>query len=119
MDLKAILYDFDGTTVNTEKLHFNSWNETLSPYNITLDEQDYLNNYAGIPTPKNSKTIISKYKLNITEKELTKRRQETLVNQLHNYEIEYMPFALESINFFKSKKIELAIVTGSPKESLD
>ena len=34
--IKYIFFDFDGVIVDTEKLHFDSFNKTLSDYKINI-----------------------------------------------------------------------------------
>ena len=41
--LKAIIFDVDGVIFDSEILHRMAWEEVLARYNITLNEDDYLN----------------------------------------------------------------------------
>ena len=40
-DYEAILFDFDGTLVDSEPVHFACWRDILQPYGIELDWQTY------------------------------------------------------------------------------
>lgn len=41
MQLQAILWDFDGTIVDNEELHFRSWQQSLAPYGIDHTYEEF------------------------------------------------------------------------------
>lgn len=49
--MKAIIFDCDGTLVDSEMLHYTAWVHALNRYNCTLELEEYLA-YVGIPTDK-------------------------------------------------------------------
>ncbi len=61
MIIKAILFDHDGTIVDSEKAHFEMWRNVLIVYDIELSYEEYTNQYAGIPTTTNAITITENY----------------------------------------------------------
>ena len=44
----AVLFDFDGTLVDSEPVHFEAWAETLGPSGISLTWEGYKRNCVGI-----------------------------------------------------------------------
>jgi len=46
--IQAVLFDIDGTLVDTEDLHFASWNEILTEYEMVLDRRHYDLNFVGL-----------------------------------------------------------------------
>lgn len=46
--VQAVLFDIDGTLVDTEDLHFASWNEILTEYEMVLDRRHYDLNFVGL-----------------------------------------------------------------------
>ena len=58
---KALLFDLDGTLVDSEHFHFNTWNELLAESDVQLDYHDFLKNYAGIPLPGNASRLKELY----------------------------------------------------------
>lgn len=113
--IKALLFDLDGTLIDSEKFHFDCWNEFLFPYEVTLDFKDWLTNYAGIPLPQNAKTIMSKYKIAEELSGFVERREQITFNGFKTKDIELMPFALEFIQYFYDQGLTLAVVTASPR----
>lgn len=49
--LKAILFDLDGTLVNTDPLHYKVWQEILQNHQIEIDEVFYKNRISGRQNP--------------------------------------------------------------------
>lgn len=50
--LAAILYDLDGTIVNTDPLHYRVWQKLLQEYDIEIDEEFYKNRMSGRLNPQ-------------------------------------------------------------------
>lgn len=50
--LAAILYDLDGTIVNTDPLHYQVWREMLQEYGVEIDEAFYKNHMSGRLNPQ-------------------------------------------------------------------
>lgn len=113
--IKALLFDLDGTLIDSEKFHFDCWNKFLCEYDVTLDFKDWLTNYAGIPLPKNAKTIIDRYKIEEELEGFINRREKITFDGFRTTDIQLMPFALEFIKFAYEKGLTLAVVTASPK----
>lgn len=113
--IKALLFDLDGTLIDSEKFHFDCWNTFLCDYGVAIDFKDWLSNYAGIPLPKNAKTIIDRYKIETELEGFIDRREKITFDGFRTTDIELMPFALEFIQFVYEKGLTLAVVTASPK----
>lgn len=54
MKLCAILFDHDGTLVNSEPVHFELRAQILKKHGFTLTEEHYRLYYAGVPTRANA-----------------------------------------------------------------
>lgn len=46
--LRAVLFDIDGTLVDTEDIHFATWNEILAEYGMVLDRGHYDRTFVGL-----------------------------------------------------------------------
>ncbi len=117
--IKAILFDFDGTLVDSESLHFAAWNNTLKKYDIKISEEDYLNNFAGIPTPQNASLLKTRYGIQKSTQELVNEKESQTALMGRNFDIPFMPFALELIEILKKTNLPMAIVTGSPRSEME
>lgn len=111
--IKALLFDLDGTLIDSEKFHFDCWNEFLHPYGVTLELKDWLTNYAGIPLPQNAKTLVERYKIDTDLADFIAKREQLTYEEFKTKDITLMPFALEFVQFFYEKGLTLAVVTAS------
>ena len=117
--IKALLFDLDGTLIDSEKFHFDCWNEFLHPYGVTLELKDWLTNYAGIPLPQNAKTLIDRYKIDADLTDFIAKREQLTYEGFKTKDIALMPFALEFVQFFYEKRLTLAVVTASPRVDVE
>ena len=117
--IKAILFDHDGTLVDSEYVHYEMWASILMPHGITLTAEDYIRHYAGIPTPSNAATIVENYSLEISPSVLIEAKQSATESFLSKRAFPLMTGAKESIDFFNQKGIKLAIVTGAGIEGVN
>lgn len=117
--IKCILFDFDGTLIDSEHFHFNSWNIILKDYGHQMTYDYYNEHCAGVPATQNVKDVIALYNLPISDKELLKKGEVLTRKRMKSHEPVLMPFALETISYFHNMGLPLAIVTGSPRIDLD
>ncbi|AOW21540.1 HAD family hydrolase [Urechidicola croceus] len=117
--IKAFIFDFDGTIVDSEKFHFNSLNEVLKKFNVQYDYDFYLKTLAGIPNAQSSKMIIEYSNLSISIDKFAQMRKEVATHRLKNEDIIFMPYAIEMLDFLHAKEYPIALVTGSPRILVD
>ena len=118
-NIKALLFDLDGTLIDSEYFHYECWNEILAEYGVGLTYPDWLKNYAGIPLPVNARHLLEKYAINTSLPEVVKRREALTLERLKTKDVNLMPFALEVVKFFHEQGLVLAIVTSSPREDVE
>ncbi len=119
MKLKAILFDHDGTLVDSEITHFQLWKKVLNKYNVDLSEQSYKDFHSGTPTLKNAEVLIKKYSLPISQKELAAEKENLTHRFFDTNTFPLMPYAKETIQYFHDKGLKLAIVTGAGKAGVE
>jgi len=116
---KALLFDLDGTLVDSEHFHFNTWNELLAESSIQLDYSDFLKNYAGIPLPGNAARLKELYAIESPLETLISRKEDLTVERLKTSVIDLMPHVQDTLDFFVSKGIKMALVTASKRPDVD
>ncbi|HWW39711.1 HAD family phosphatase [Pedobacter sp.] len=117
--LKAVLFDLDGTLIDSEYFHFECWNEILKTFSYEMTYADWLKGYAGFPLPVNSKNIKEHYQLDISLQELMAWRERMSMTGLETKTINLMPYALDTLRFFKEEGLKLGLVTASPQFEVD
>jgi len=118
MIIKAILFDHDGTIVDSEKAHFEMWRNVLIVYDIELSYEEYTNQYAGIPTTTNAITITENYSIDATPFELVKAKNEQSKQYLLKQAFPLMKGAIDSIRYFHKQGYKIGIVTGAGREGV-
>lgn len=117
--IRAILYDFDGTIVNSEKVNFQCWKDCMALLDVELTEEEYLLEYIGHPMIDNIERAIAKHRLNVKVADMVANGQRWYAERPEAKVFYFMPHALESIQFYHKRGIRLAIVTGSQRHSID
>lgn len=110
--IKAIIFDFDGVIVDTELKKFEDLKSLLKNTEFILKEKDF----KYMIGKKTSAFLSRKFpKMNELEiKKITEQRR-----SLESYNHNLIPGIIELIKFIKSKKVKIALTTGSNKEQVD
>ncbi|MEN0051305.1 MAG: HAD family hydrolase [Bacteroidota bacterium] len=119
MSIQAILFDFDGTTVDSEKVNYLCWRDCMQEQGIELSEEDYLLNYIGHPTRDSIERAIAQHGLAVSVADMQALGQRWYAEHPEALQFHLMPGALESLQFYKANGVRLAIVTGSHRPAID
>lgn len=119
MKIKAILFDHDGTIVDSEQAHFEMWRDVLQKYGVELTHEEYTSQYAGIPTTTNAATIIENHSLSVNSSELVFAKAQATNQYLSDQAFPLMDGALDSVRYCYEQGFKIGIVTGAGKEGVD
>jgi len=119
MPFKAIVFDFDGTLVDTEIFHFHCWNEVLAEYGLSVTYEQYLAEFAGVPTPVNASMLVQRHKLSVSEQALLEKREKMARDKMETGEFRMMSQARETLEYFHQRRFPMALSTGSPRADVD
>ncbi|MEM9885710.1 MAG: HAD family phosphatase [Bacteroidota bacterium] len=119
MSIRAILFDFDGTTVDSEKVNYLCWRDCMHQQGIELTEEDYLLNYIGHPTRDSIERAIAQHGLNVSVADMQELGRLWYAERPEAQQFHLMPGVMKSLNFYKRRGLRLAIVTGSHRPVID
>lgn len=114
--LAAILYDLDGTIVNTDPLHYQVWQELLRESGIKIDEQYYQAEMSGRLNPE----ILLKLMPDLSPagieqySELKEARFRSAAIALTP-----MPGLLDTVAWAAAQGLKQAVVTNAPRLNAD
>jgi len=118
MNIKAVLFDHDGTIADSEQVHFELWRDVLHKYYVELSHDEYKSLYAGIPTTTNAKTIVEKHSLEVEPTILALAKAEITNEYLVKQAFPLMKGALESVQYFYEQGLAVGVVTGAGREGV-
>jgi len=115
MGLKLVIFDHDGTLVDSESTHFSIWRNFLANYDIDFQEHDYMQHCSGVPTLQNAKLILEYYDLDFSMEDLAEQKEAYTSRYLEKRSLPLMPFASECIDRCRSAGLLCAVATGASR----
>ena len=116
LNYSGIIFDLDGTLIDSMKYHIRSWQLVGKKYGIDL-ETEYLQAHGGVPSFKIAQEVVSAYHLTESPKSLADQKTEYYVGFIP--QIEIYPMARQLLEFSKSKNIKMIIATGTLRSNVE
>lgn len=113
-NIKAILFDFDGTLADTMQDNFLAWKKAFQQVGFEIRAEDYFP-LEGMKLIDVAKTLSDGDMFNGDLQEIVRLKDKFY---LENYNFSLYPGVEELINFLKKENYRLAIVTASANERL-
>ncbi|BAY63676.1 HAD family hydrolase [Calothrix brevissima NIES-22] len=110
--LAAILFDLDGTIVNTDPIHYLAWQQKLASYGIEIDEAFYKSRISGRLNPEIVKDILPQ--LSSAEGQIFADEKEALFREMAANLQPLNGFA-ELIAWTEAHQLKRALVTNAPR----
>lgn len=118
--IEAIVYDVDGTLVNSEPLHVSAWDKALkaSGYELSNLSVSFRQTMAGKKPIVVAAGMVEELHLTISAEELLELKSSLFLEKAKT-SLEGMPGAVESVRRFKEAGYKLAIGTSLDREFLN
>jgi beta-phosphoglucomutase len=114
--LTAILFDLDGTLVNTDPLHYQTWQDILRDYGLEIDRTFYQTRISGRLNP-----LIVQDLLPQLSAEAGKQLADDKEARFREIGLSLTPLAglLELLEWIDTRCLRTAVVTNAPRENVN
>ena len=109
---KYVIFDMDGTLLDSEPQHAKAWNAAGKPYGLPDISEDFLSQIGGIPTLDIAKHFYAEYHLDITPEELKDQKSQAYREQFMP-QAQCFPYMVQLIDDLAAHGCHLAVATGS------
>lgn len=116
---KAVIFDHDGTLVNSEPVHWRCWTHALRPYGRELSLEEYSLHLSGLPSAVSATWIAGKFNLDVNPDALLASKQKLLREFLTREGHPLMPGVLRLLTYPKERGIPMAIASGADRNEVD
>lgn len=113
MPLRAVLFDHDGTLVDSEPVHYRIWVDVLARHGVAFDERVYRDHHAGVPTPANAADMVERFRLDLDPATLVAAKEQATGDHLSRNAFPLMPGVADALARLRAKGLALAVVSGS------
>ncbi len=117
--IHSVIYDMDGVIVKTEHVQYLGWVVPLiRDFDTDLSKEFYIQNYAGKSGKEIEELIKNDFKLNFEKGSLLHEKEKLLPGWFSEWPMTEMPYAKESIDFFRNSGVKMAIASGGTPEEI-
>lgn len=121
MKAKAIIFDFDGVIVDTEPLHYKSFQRVLAPLGFDFTWKEYVDKYIGFDDRDAFREAFADNKETLGPEGLKSliTQKASAFQDIIKDGVSAYPGAVEIIHKFKSSNTPLAICSGALRLDID
>jgi len=112
--IKGILFDLDGTLIDSEKIHEKAWILTCNQNGFKITNEELIMQ-KGRDAIEASKIILKNHKLKINAKEFAKQKHE---NFLKMFKPKFFPMAVNALKKLKTK-YKIGLCTSANKDIIE
>jgi HAD superfamily hydrolase (TIGR01509 family) len=116
--IKAVLFDFDGVVVQSERLHMESFMELLSPFGVDVSEDRWYREFAGTGSRSIIERLAKEHHIKADISELVERRKKLYEARVEKGELRETHGVKSFLETIRKKHIKTAIVSGSHRSNV-
>lgn len=116
---QAVLFDLDGTLIDSEYFYYSNWAPILSAeYQLHITYEDWINYFAGHTLVDNVKLLKTQWNIESTPEFMWQRTRANYARS-DMRSIQLMPYAKEILDFVQDKQCRIGLVTSSYQSTVD
>src|SRR5690606_31143835 len=112
----AVLFDMDGTLIDSEWFYYKAWKTALSEHGFTLGSELWLNHLAGKTDGQAFDFLSQKYDFTADREAFFEKVRARIAQQHEEETVPLMPGATDLIRFLYKRGVGMAVVTSSKRE---
>lgn len=117
--IKAVLFDLDGTLIDSEYFYFSNWAPILEDsFGLKITFEDWIHDFAGHTLSRNVECLKDQYQVVTTEEYIWKTTREAY-SKSSMHAVQLMPYVRPTLDLLQEKGIRLGLVTSSYQTTVD
>ncbi len=117
-NIKAVIYDLDGTIINTERLHQEAWELTSIRFNLGFSGDELYLASKGISSKKTLENMLPQDRYDIIA-EVAERKFRYFMEIIESSTIDFLPGFMETFETLRRYDLKLGICTSARKENVE
>lgn len=113
--IKHIIFDMDGTLVDTDPVYENGWRFAFKQYGFDVEDQ-VIEGWSGFSVEASTQAVTEIVGNRDLALEIRGIREEYFYNALKSGEVKLMPYVLELFEHLKQKNITINLATSTHEE---
>lgn len=116
--IRAVLFDFDGVVVQSERIHMESFMELLKPFGVRVSEERWYREFAGTGSRSIIERLAGEYGITADVDDLVEKRKRIYEERVRAGELKETPGVCAFLKELRKKSIKTAIVSGSHRSNV-
>jgi HAD superfamily hydrolase (TIGR01509 family) len=116
--VSAVLFDFDGVVVQSERLHMKTFLELLAPYGVKVSEERWYREFAGTGSRSIFERLVEEFRIDSSVDELVERRKKLYERCVRSGALKETPGVRDFLEALQAEGIKTAIVSGSHRTNV-